>query len=282
MDNPDKKTAPTKDKKETAGPNKLQLAKATLGIGASLVQGSGEKALHKALLTGIKMADHHPFQDPLENPLSLAQSFKRLGLGALTWSPETLYSEIDRRYNGWDDAKVAEALTHFHKYGVIKTDVPQLVREKIYAIRVVATSDTAHTEWHVFEKVGGAFNDRTAKFGVVEPLSAAECARTIALMENIRPDSYSDEIKIYIAACCHEAGLLTVEPIKWLSMSEAYLQRMNKDAMEEAVSPQEKEFIIKKYLEEKSQTMREIADDVVSIQAAKLIAIDHYASSSVA
>lgn len=279
MDNTEKKAPQTDNKKERSGVGKLQLAKTTILSAGNVLQGSHEQALQRAILTGIKMASGHPFSDPLANPLSIAAALKKLGLSALTWAPETLCAEIDRQFNNWDDAKVADALAYFHKYGVIKSDIPQLVREKIYAIRVVATSDSAHTEWHVFEKVGGAFNDRTAKFGVVEPLSAAECARTIATMENIRPDSYSDEVKIYIAACCHEAGLLTVEPLSWLSISESYLQRMNKDAMEEQITPEQKQAILSKYEEEKnSRVPREIPDEVTAIQAAKLVAINSYAA----
>lgn len=281
---PDKQSGPYES--ETSERKRLQLARSALSIGRNVAAGSNEQALHKALLTGIKMASHHPFHDPLVSPITLAGELKKLGVGALTWSPETLCAEIDRKYNGWDEQKVSDALKSFHASGIIKTDVPQLVREKLYAIRVVATSDTAHTEWHVFEKVGGAFNDRTAKFGTVEPLSAAECARTIAVMENIRPDSYSDEVKIYVAACCHEYGLLTVEPLSWLSMSERYLQRMNQDATGEALSPKDRETIKRRFDEEKkspstaklSDELTLASEDTLSIQVAKLLSIDFYAT----
>lgn len=225
------------------------------------------------------MAGEGLFHDRLANPLLLSRGLKKLGVSVLGWAPETLMSALDQKFSGWNQGQVAEALEYFHKNGTIKSDIPQLVREKIYAIRVVATSNSAQTEWHVFEKVGGAFNDRTAKFGVVEPLSAAECARTIAVMENVRPDTYQNEIKIYIAASCHHDGLLTVSPLKWLSMADQYLQQMNRDSTGESLGPALKDQIVQTFEKLRSDptAVKEVGDDLVSVQAAKLAAIHAYA-----
>ena len=266
---------PNKDEhqKELDPKKGLRLVRSTLQVGEALKH-SPEKAFQQAIISGLKMASENPFKDPLVNPLHLAAALKKMGIAVLGWAPEVLMTTIDRETNGWTDAQVSEAIEHYHSTGTLKTEVPQLVREKIYAIRVVATSDSAQSEWHTFEKVGGAFNDRTAKFGVVEPLSAGECAKTIAIIEDIRPDSYSNEIKIYIAACAHTAGLLTVSPVKWLAMSESYLQQMNKDATGEEISIATKSSIIRRVEELRTSQMQEVEDDVIHIQAAKLIEID--------
>ena len=272
-------TTPEKPKESDPLERKLKLAKGALGISQSALTGSAEKAFHQALVPGLKMASEGVFKDPLANPLHLTRALKKLGIAVLAWTPETLAATIDEKFNGWDKTKVSDALTSFHKTGVIKSDIPQLVREKIYAIRVIATSNSAQTEWHIFEKVGGAFNDRAAKFGIVEPLSAAECARTVAIIENIRPDSYTDEVKIYIAVCCHQAGLLTVSPVNWLSHCDPYLQELNRQATGDTLSAEMREKISAKYAETLSNTSsaKEVPDEVIAVQAAKLAAIHLYA-----
>lgn len=259
---------------------KLRATKGALRVVESLRGGNPERMIEQAIISGIKMAsDKAVFLDSLANPLKIASELKRLGIGVLGWLPETLMSTLDQKYSNWTKAQVSEALDYFNKTGTIKTSIPQLVREKIYAIRVVATSDSAQAEWHIFEKVGGAFNDRVAKFGVVEPLTAAECARTIAVIENIRPDRYENEVKIYIAAACHYSGLYTVAPIKWLSFVENYLQQMNYEATSEHQDQSTKNKIQEKFNQMKAnkEKLVEVPDDLISVQALKLLSIDEYA-----
>jgi hypothetical protein len=257
----------------------LRLAKSTLSIGESLQARNPEKALHQVMMAGLKMASAHPFADSLVSPITLALEIKKLGIAVLGWTPETLMATIDQNFNHWTSAQVHDALEYFHKSGVLKTDVPQLVREKIYAIRVIATSNSAQTEWQTFEKVGGAFNDRLAKFGAVEALTPGECARTVAIIENIRPDTYENEVKVYIAACCHAYGLLTVSPVKWLAFADPYLQKLNQESTGEQLDPGVVIQVTNKMAALKD-TVHEVEEDVISIQAAKLLAIDYMAEEA--
>jgi hypothetical protein len=264
---------PPKKDKETQ--KDLRIVKATIGAGHDIFQGHPDKAITRAIVSGIKLADGSPFRNQLANPLTLLAELQKIGIGAVGWEPETLMSVIDRKYHGWTEERLAAALEKFHTTGLIETDVDPLVRQKLYAIRVVSTSDTAHSEWHVFEKIGAAFNDRMPHFGIMEPLSAAECARTVALIENIRSDSYSNEIKIYIAAACQQDGLLTVEPIKALAQCQAHLDQMNKTELGEAVDEKEKALILAKYAElvQNHRKLTQVPDDMESVQALKLFAI---------
>lgn len=259
--------------------HQLQLLRRSTQIGGSLVSKNPERAVSQLIVAGLKMAGEDVFYNPLVNPLRLVDGLKSIGIGVLGWSPETLMASIDRKFGHWTESQVAEALDYFHKTGNLKTDVPQLVREKIYAIRVVATSNSAQTEWHIFEKIGGVFNDRIAQFGTVEPLTAAECARTVAIIEEVRPDSYENEIKIYIGAACHMSGLYTVAPVKWLAMAEPYLQQMNYEATADRIEVGLKDEIAVKLAQYRNakMTLREVPDDVVSVQASKLLAIEEYA-----
>lgn len=276
------KTAPKKEEDSSNLRRGLQVVKSTLQVTESIKARNPERTLQQAIAAGLKMASPEIFHNPWVAPLKLTEALRRLGVSVLGWAPETLMATLDQKFSGWDGQKVQEAIEYFHKTGALKTDIPQLVREKIYAIRVVATSNSAQTEWHVFEKVGGAFNDRIAKFGLVEALTPAEAARTVAIIENIRPDEYSNEIKIYLATCCHEDGLYTVAPVKWLSMAEQYLQQMNSEATQTPIDPALRDKITQRYQELKARktTLREVADDMVSVQAAKLLAIDEYAEEA--
>lgn len=253
---------------------KLKLVRAGHGIVSSLGQGNLEHAFARTIVSGIKLSAANPFADPHVEPISLALALRSLGIAALGWTPETLFSTIDRMHFGWSEEKAAVALEKFHDTGVIQTDVPLLVRQKIYAIRIVATSDTAHEEWHIFEKIGAAFNDRVAQFGVVEKLSTGECARTIAIIEDIRPDSYSNEVKVYIAAAAHEEGFLTLQPSKYLGMANYALQTMNTESMGVGLN-HEIESKIGKNLEILRGNVGKIQnEDIVTIQALKLLAAD--------
>ncbi len=238
-------------------------------------------ALARALYTGVKLASRPEdvFYDELAPPLMLVKELKKLGPEALIWSPETLCAVIDERFGGWTRARTTQALEHFHTTGELDTDVPDLVRQKLYALRIVITSDSAHNFWENFEKVGCVFNDRLANFSVVQALSAAECARTLAIIQNIRPDAYSREVRIYIAACCHQDGLYTTKPSKWLGSLDPELAEFNEGTMGVA-DPEVVAAISERYKAYQSNPPSAIDDSTESIQAAKLLGIDAFANEA--
>lgn len=259
----------------------LRLMKATGQVARDLHGGNPQHAIQHAIAAGLKLAGGAGvFYNSTVNPLTLADALKKLGIQALGWSPEVLMAEIDRQ-DGKSPLELASNLESFHRTGILSTTVPELVRQKLYAIRVIATSNSAQTEWPIFEKVGAAFNDRLAHFGEIQRMSAAECARTVAAIENIRPDTYAEEIKIYIAACCSQDGLYTVEPVKWLKMTEPYLQQMNRDQVGAPADPQVIQQITERMLALKEEKIHSVSEDLVSIQATKLFAIDQMAEEMI-
>ena len=260
---------------------KLKLVRAGHSIASSLGQGDMEKAFAKTIVSGIKLSNENPFANPHVEPIYLAQALRTLGIAALGWTPETLFSTIDRMHFGWSEEKASAALEKFHETGAIQTEVPLIVRQKIYSIRIVATSDTAHKEWHVFEKVGSAFNDRVAQFGVVEKLTPGECARTVAIIEDIRPDEYSREVKAYIAASAHEEGILTLRPSKWLNMAAGELRIMNEESMGTMLKDGLETDISKKLELLRADSGKIDNEDIVTIQALKLLAVDQMGDDAV-
>lgn len=226
------------------------------------------------VLRSIKMAGAKLPDDI--SPIDIVQIIKDLGTASLTYKPETLFSAIDEKYHGWTADRVAKALERFHDTGVLDTEVSDIVRQKFYSVRIILTSDTAHTEWHIFEKVGAAFNGRLANFGTVEPLDPIECARTISFLDSIRPDKFSNEIKAYIAAACHEAGLYTIKPSRYLGMADQWLEMLNREATSRP-SDVKITAAIESRLGEIKKTAGSIVklpEDFVSIQATRLLAID--------
>jgi hypothetical protein len=263
----------------------VRLVKATSQLVHDMRGGSPQLAISRALVNGMKLAASDSlFYNSTVSPLVLAQELKKMGIHTLAWEPEILMAEIDRVNLGWTPERIQQAITYFHRTGTLDTEVPALVRNKIYALRLIATSDTAHSEWNVFEKVGGAFNDRVPQFGMIEPMTAAECARTVLFIENIRPDSYTDEVKIYIAACCHNDGLYTVAPIPALKMAEPFLKNMIREE-----TGDEADFSLEQKISEKYRQMSAArsslqsvdGDDIISAQALRLLAVNAYAHEGI-
>ena len=214
--------------------------------------------------------------NPDISPLAIMDIIKTIGVQCLGWKPETLFSYIDKNYGGWDSDKAGNALVKFHETGVMQTDVPDIVRQKIYAIRIIVTSDTAHREWSIFEKIGSAFNGRLAHFGVIEPLSPIECANTVALIDTIRPDEFSHEVLAYIAASCHMDGFYTLKPSKYLKMSDDLLSMMNREETGRPINDK----IVNDIVSRMSSIAQASApvEDFIGMQAAKLLAIDYSAN----
>lgn len=233
-------------------------------IGRSFLRYTNQMA--NTVLRGVKMASPS-LTDPHIHPLAVLEILKSLGPSALSWKPEVLFSALDK------ETDTGEALQKFHEIGEIYTKIPPINRHKVYALRIIMTSDTAHREWNVFEKVGSAFNGRLAHFGVIEPLTPIECATTVALINSIRPDTFSEEVICYIAASCQIAGLYTVAPCKWLSFAEEKLQVMNKSETGRTQSPEIVNDITNK-LDIMSKGHFSAEESFSDIQALRLLALN--------
>ena len=251
--------------------HQLQIAKGVFGLGQGLAHGNAEQTLVRAMSLGTKLASS-PFYDAKANIITLLKELKAMGAEVLLKTPETLFAYIDKRIGNKTEKEAADAIEHFHETGLLLTDVPPLVRNKIYAIRTASMSDAPYEEWNIFEKVGGAFNGRVANFSHLEPMSSGECAVTVALLDAIRPDTFSNEVKIYIAACCHQDGLLTVKPVEYLSIAEEYLQQFNEETSGRKADLSSVEGIKIEFDKLKSGEVSGSSDESVEhIQAGKLL-----------
>lgn len=260
----------------------LRLAKAVQGTSGAIAKGNVEEAVARAIYSSVKMAaaDTDVFYQPHTEPLILVESLRRLfGTACLEWLPETLVTAIDFKSGKIDVDQRQRRLADFHLTGELSTDVPSLIRQKIYAIRVVATSDQAHLIWDVFEKVGAVFNDRLADFGNVQRMSTGECARTIAIMDSIRPDEFGPQVKAYVGAVAHEDGFLTLTPSKWLKTFDADLQRFNIAAKTPSLDDAGQAKLVER-LKSAAASDTQDPEDLFDIQARKLLAVDAMADEA--
>ena len=107
----------------------------------------------------------------------------KFGRSWWAWEPETLWTELPEPT---DELKSA-----------------------VQALQVVLNTHYPFEHWHVFEKVGHAFNLNHVDFGLLQPLDADEAARTCAILRAIRPkEAFDPEVLTYIAVCAHSAGLV--------------------------------------------------------------------------
>lgn len=93
----------------------------------------------------------------------------------------------------------------FHQLG---TEISDINKNKIMAVIACMESDLPYDEWHVFEKVGEAFNNQLPNLSHIQPLTPGECAWTVKCLRSIREKPLSDEVKTYIASCLHDDGFL--------------------------------------------------------------------------
>lgn len=105
------------------------------------------------------------------------------------WEPETLWAELSRTTYG--------------------AEPEEEVKGAVMALQLTLNANSPFEHWHIFEKVGQAFNFNPVMFSTLQPLDADEAALTMAILKKIRPkEEYDDEVLKYVAVCAHEAGLV--------------------------------------------------------------------------
>lgn len=65
------------------------------------------------------------------------------------------------------------------------------------------------TDWHVFEKIAVAFNNRVPDFETTQDLNPSELAWAVTQMRRIDPSTpFSEEVKNYVAVLLRDAGIV--------------------------------------------------------------------------
>jgi hypothetical protein len=129
-----------------------------------------------------------------------------------------------RKWWDWEPETIWTTLSQDH--GIEATEQ---IRNVVLSLQVILSTQQPFENWHVFEKIGQAFNMNSVDFGTLEPLELTEAALTIKILNAIRPNQeYDMEVHGYIAACARLAGVLVL-PSKYFSgASNALLRALDK------------------------------------------------------
>lgn len=161
--------------------------------------------------------------------------------------------------------------TIFHKlwtdYGVVLEDTNS---DKLLAIRHLCRNDAAFFDWFEFNQLCHAFGGSIADFEVLRIPSPGDVIKCVKTMNYIRPDrnsEFSIDVEKYISIVFYQegiycpppslAGLIAGEMRKMVSISDEW----------PAIYRRFAEFVVGNY-------KNDIEDDVVSIQAKRLLRIE--------
>lgn len=118
-------------------------------------------------------------------------------------TPIALNEILNRVYNTeWIITPIRPLILHIERIFNIK--LPQENIDKIGAIKVLLNNDSFWDHWHIFEKVGVAFNDHIVRTDIMQPLQACEAIYTFKTSRYFRKEKFSDEVIVYAYFCCLE------------------------------------------------------------------------------
>lgn len=156
---------------------------------------------------------------------SLLGSEKKASTSALKIF-EIMNDAYGTRWHDWEPETVWTTLVREH---TIEPD--ETLKNVIQALQVTCKTNYPFEMWHVFEKVGHAFNGNLIDFDVVQPLELDEIALTVKILRAIRPkEEFSDEIAGYTAASAQLCGVVKLPSDLFPEASQAALGRLGNDA----------------------------------------------------
>lgn len=104
---------------------------------------------------------------------------KAFGPQWFTWETTTVYQEIHR---------------------VFASQISEHTRSKIQAIKTLHVADGVWDSWQVFEKVIQALNNNIPRWAFMQAPSLEQLFAGLDIIDSIRRETFSDEVKAYIAA----------------------------------------------------------------------------------
>lgn len=141
----------------------------------------------KIPLTLRNVFTHHD-SHPIVLNLCLIKAFQ---LEWLLWEPETIWASIQR---------------------VFGSQVSEHNRAKIQAIQTLNVVQSPWEMWQVFEKVVQALNNNVPKFDVMQVPTIEQLFVAVDIMDTLRRESFSQEVKSYMAAAVLNDDVFFVPP----------------------------------------------------------------------
>lgn len=167
------------------------------------------KALGKALVSGVTMKALFDKEAGVTVLGIYGILNEHYGREWWQWEPETVWTTLQK------------------SHGI---DPDEDLRNLISALQLTVTTNQPFENWHIFEKVGHAFNFNPVNFGIVQPLEIEEAALTLKLLRTIRPkQEFDSEICAYLAASARNAGLVALPEAVFTAGCQGFLDRMGND-----------------------------------------------------
>ncbi len=116
---------------------------------------------------------------------------KTFGPVWFSWETPTLYQEIQKTFS---------------------TQISEHSRSKIQAVKTIHVSDSVWTSWQVFEKVVQALNGNIPKWEFMQAPSLDQLFAGLDIIEALRHETFSDEVKAYMAAAVLQEDVFFVPP----------------------------------------------------------------------
>lgn len=123
---------------------------------------------------------------------------------------ELLNEHYKHAWWDWEPETIWQTLSHDHQI-----EPTEAIKNIVQALQVIVSTDQPFEHWHVFEKVGHAFNYNHVSFATLQPLEVDEIAVTVKLLRAIRPKAEFDkEVCAYMGACAKHSGIVYLpEPL---------------------------------------------------------------------
>lgn len=201
-----------------------------------------EDPLAKRILRGVEVSAKSALREP--DVRSASRKFIRTGLGALAhesfkFAAQTpyhykvdalsVYAQMNGKYGqdwwDWEPETVWETLNR--DFGLeLEEDGVNIIG----ALQTILNTNQAHEHWHVFEKVGHAFNGNHVDFSILQPLELDEIAVTLSVLNEVRPkQGYLSDIPAYIAASAKNSGVVYLPESFFGKEAQRYLDHMSND-----------------------------------------------------
>ena len=151
------------------------------------------------------------------------------------------------------------------RYGVALEDIN---RDKVWAIRHVCRSDGSFSNWFEFNQSALSFSGCIADFEQLRSPSPGMVISTVKTLNHIRPDRksfFSNDVLKYICIILKNDGLYIPPPS---------INNLIQEKMEEIISPEVKSKwidIFKKYKKLIDNDLEDVGEDMVDIQAKRLV-----------
>lgn len=142
----------------------------------------------------VRSLFHHQDAHPIVINMALLKAF---GLDWLGWESETIWAEIKRVFQA--------------------SMISELCRAKIQTVKTCQVSDLPWKKWQVFEKIVQGLNNNVPRFDIMQAPGLEQLYVAIDILEGIRKDEFSDEVKLYMAAAMlHEDVTYVPDPLSFI------------------------------------------------------------------